>query len=67
MPEQVVCSSPLKDREGSPHVVSAMLRMFDLVFYKLLHPGNTLSFTTPYILVQSVNQLLLDRYTKISL
>ena len=49
MPQLVVFSS------GSPRsldVVKGKLRVFDLDIYALLHPGDTLSFITPYIAVQ---------------
>ncbi|XP_069148137.1 uncharacterized protein [Solanum lycopersicum] len=41
-----------QDQEGSPDVVTGMLRLFDLYVYGLLDPGATLSFVTPHIAVQ---------------
>ena len=40
------------DQEGSPDVVTRMLRFFDLDDYALLYPRATLYFLTPYIAVQ---------------
>ena len=41
-----------QDQEGSPDVVTGTLHIFDLDVYALLDPGATLSFVTPYIIVQ---------------
>ncbi|KAH0743109.1 hypothetical protein KY290_031102 [Solanum tuberosum] len=40
-----------QDREDSPDIVTDMLRVFNLDVYALLDPGATLSFVTPYIVV----------------
>ena len=42
----------IQDQEGSLAVVTSMLRVFDLDIYALLDPGSTISFVTPYIVVQ---------------
>ena len=41
-----------QDQEGSPDVVTGMLRVFDLDVYALLDPGATLSFVTTCIAVE---------------
>ena len=52
-PEQTLCSSGSRqDQEGSPDVVTCMLRVFDLDVYAFVDHGATLSFVTPYIVVQ---------------
>ena len=41
-----------QDQEGSSDVVTRMSRVFDLDIYALLDSGATLSFVTPYLLLQ---------------
>jgi len=41
----------LQDQEYSHHVVTGTLRVFNFDVYALLDPGDTLSFVTPYIVV----------------
>ena len=41
-----------QDKEGSPDVVTDMLRVFDLDIYALLDPRATIYFVTPYLAVQ---------------
>ena len=41
-----------QDQEGSSDVVTRMSRVFDLDIYGLLDPRATLSFVTPYLLLQ---------------
>ncbi|KAH0736064.1 hypothetical protein KY285_011771 [Solanum tuberosum] len=40
------------EQEGSPDVVTNMLKVFQLDVYALLDPGSTLSFVTPYMVMR---------------